>query len=183
MNTPQNTTDQQATTQPNHGQPTSETEVTNKPHHCQELRKDGEPCKGYATANGKCAGHNKYGATANPKANQAKSARIRTEKAEARKLTLLDHMAAEIEAKAKQIVGDMLAAGEGGDWRAYESLITRVHGRPTERVESVGTTGNVGDLSKADRARLRAELLADRPELRVLTGGPDVDSGDNKQVV
>ena len=40
------------------------------------------------------------------------------------------------EREAERIIAAMLKAGYEGDWRAFESLISRVHGRPTEKVET-----------------------------------------------
>jgi hypothetical protein len=84
-----------------------------------------------------CAGHAGRGGIDPAEGGRAK-ARVMRSKAEKRKMTLQDHLAAGLERNAERIVDALLEAGlKGGDWRALEALINRVHGKPTERHEDV----------------------------------------------
>jgi hypothetical protein len=58
--------------------------------------------------------------------------------------------------------------GERGDWRALEALITRVHGRPVERVETRDETVNVRAMTPEQRQALMARVLEDHPGLAAL---------------
>lgn len=62
------------------------------------------------------------------------------------------------EREAERIIAAMLKAGYEGDWRAFESLISRVHGRPTEKVETRDVR-QVEGLSLGEPQALRARLL------------------------
>jgi hypothetical protein len=62
----------------------------------------------------------------------------------------------------------MLKAGyEGGDWRALESLVTRAHGKPVERIEQQAF-GEIKSMSLDELRRLRGSLLDRYPELRAV---------------
>lgn len=137
---------------------------------CTATKSDGEPCKAYAVSNGTlCAGHSGLGAVGlDPVAAQEASARVRSERARERKLTLLDRIAARLDADAAQIVEEMRSAGRGGDWRATEALITRVHGKPVERVDVQAGTVDVAALSPDQRRALMARVLEDHPGLAEL---------------
>lgn len=126
---------------------------------CSETKTDGTPCSAFATKTGKCAGHERLGATTNPVASQAKSAEVRQAKAENRKLSSLDLIAQELETNAAELVGAAVRAAKDGDWRAASWLYDRVHGKPVERVISSDDT-DVKDLSPAERDALRARALA-----------------------
>jgi hypothetical protein len=68
--------------------------------------------------------------------------------------------------RAAEILGAYMKAIEAGDWRASESLLTRVFGRPHERleVEVPKTVEEVNELS------LR-EIMALRRQFEVIDGG------------
>src|SRR3954463_2393647 len=108
--------------------------------YCEGIKADGERCRARAANGGKlCAGHAGLGIAADPaaygRAAAKASAEVRAARATERRMSLLDRMAAEIEARSEEIVGRYIAAGERGDWRALEALVTRVHGKPVERVQ------------------------------------------------
>lgn len=127
--------------------------------YCTETKTDGTPCNAYATKTGKCAGHSNLGVSANPTANQAKSAEAMRQKAEQRKLSSLDLIAQQLETHAPELVSAAVKAAKDGDWRAASWLYDRVHGKPVERVISSDDT-DVKDLSPAERDALRARALA-----------------------
>jgi hypothetical protein len=85
-------------------------------------------------------------------------------------MSLLDRIANATEQRAQEIVDAYLQAGLGdkGDWRALEALITRVHGRPVERVETRDETVNVRNMSPEQRHALMARVLDDHPGLAAL---------------
>jgi hypothetical protein len=149
---------------------------------CEGRRKDGEQCGAWALTGRKvCAGHAGMGAIADPVANGAIGRASRTANAHARKeerkLSLLDRIARQTEERAAEIVGAYLAAGlERGDWRALEALVTRVHGRPVERVEIEAPADPLGvaSMSADERQALRARLLAEHPHLAAIVRTPDV---------
>jgi hypothetical protein len=101
---------------------------------------------------------------------QAKAAQARARREE-RRLTLLDRIARATEQRAQEIVEAYLQAGLGekGDWRALEALVTRVHGRPIERVDTSETrTVNVRELTPEHRHALMKRVLEDHPGLAAL---------------
>jgi hypothetical protein len=65
----------------------------------------------------------------------------------------------------EEIVQAYLDAGLGdkGDWRALEALVTRVHGKPVERVEDVSGGVDVRALTPEQRHALMARVLDDHP--------------------
>lgn len=136
------------------------------PLRCTATRaKDGQPCQAWAvTGRDLCAGHAGLGKL-DHKAASAKSAAVRRHKAERRKLSLLDLIAERLETKADTIVQAYEKAGAEGDWRAFEALITRVHGKPTERIETTEIGSDPRLLSVEQRAELRRRLVAEHPEL------------------
>ena len=70
-----------------------------------------------------------------------------------------------LEEQAEAIVAAYLIAGlEHGDWRALEALVSRVHGRPLERIEK-REVAEVESLSLDELRALRARLLREYPEL------------------
>lgn len=161
---------------------------------CTENRKDGQPCAAYATATGKCAGHSRLGAVSDPQANAAKSAQIRSDKAEKRKLSFQDLAAKKLEKNADKLVAVFLDAakadiptttgydkdgsiawekGGGPDHairlRAAQAFAERVLGKPVERVETVETNASsVSSLSREQRAALRRRLVEENPDLAEL---------------
>lgn len=140
---------------------------------CSETRKDGEPCNAFATTTGKCAGHSRMGATSDPEANAAKSAEVRQAKAAERHKSLLDRIADRLEARADTIITQYEKAAADGDWRANEALITRVYGKPVERVETITNDLNPASMTSEQRAELRRQLVAANPELLELVPAGD----------
>lgn len=136
---------------------------------CTETKTNGEPCTAFATRTGKCAGHSNLGISANPVANQAKSAEARREQAKQRKKTLLELLNDRLEAKAEAIAAAYDRAVDNDDMRSIEAWITRVHGKPIERVQEIPGL-DVLEMSPAERQKLAAQVLAqlapeDRDEL------------------
>lgn len=143
---------------------------------CTGTRKDGEQCGAHAlTGREQCAGHASLGIAADPHAYAAEGGRAKAaaarERAALRKETLLERMARMTEERASEIVGAYLAAGvDRGDWRALDALVTRVHGKPVERVQVEQETDPLGvaSMSPEQRAGLLADVLAQHPHLASL---------------
>lgn len=143
---------------------------------CTETTNAGEPCKAWAVNGGtQCAGHAGLGIVADPHAYAADGARAKAanarDRAEKRKETLLDRIARQTEERAAEIVAAYFAAGARGDWRALEALVTRVHGKPIERVavEAPADPLGVASMSAEERAVLLAQVLEQHPHLAALT--------------
>jgi hypothetical protein len=148
--------------------------VSNK-RKCSETKKDGTPCQAYALGEkyppeiaDKCSGHAGRGRdkllALSAEARQ-KSIRVRQERAERRKQGLLDRMAVKVEEKAEEIVNAYLKAGlREGEWRALDSLVNRVYGKPVERVENVDTSKP--ELTMEELEDLRSRLLELYPDLK-----------------
>jgi hypothetical protein len=83
-------------------------------------------------------------------------------------------MAAEVERRSQEIVAAYLKAGiEDGDWRALDALISRVHGKPKETVETVQVSRTEqaieAETPEQRRARLiELERMGYVPELHVV---------------
>jgi hypothetical protein len=144
---------------------------------CEGIKADGEQCGAWAALGGTlCAGHAGLGIAADPagyaKAANAKSVEVRQARAEERKMSLLERLARLLEADAEQIASEYRAAGKGGDWRATEALITRVHGKPVERVqvEAPADPLGVAQMTPQERAELLAQVLEQHPHLAPLAG-------------
>jgi hypothetical protein len=153
---------------------------------CSETKKDGTPCQAYALGDkyppeiaGKCSGHAGRGRdklrALSSEARQ-KSIRVRQERAEKRKQGLLDRMAVKVEEKAEEIVNAYLKAGlREGEWRALDSLVNRVYGKPVERLENVDSSKPELTIEELEDLRRRLlELypdLRERPQLRVVSDG------------
>lgn len=138
---------------------------------CSETRTDGEPCNAWATSTGKCAGHSGLGIGADPAALGLRGHASRSRNAAKRRESLLERISRLTEEKASQITDAYLQAGAGGDWRALEALITRVHGKPVERVSVEAPTDPLGvqAMSSAERQALIAQVLEAHPHLAELT--------------
>ncbi len=95
-----------------------------------------------------------------------RSAEVRKAKAEERRKTLEDLLAEKLEAHADEVVACFLANIREGDWRAADAFVTRVYGRPVEKVEA--TTERIEGLSLDELRALRARLLDRYPELRAV---------------
>lgn len=148
---------------------------------CSETKKSGEPCGAWAVNGGTlCAGHAGLGIAADPHAYASDGARAKAanarDRAALRKETLLERLARLLEEQAGEIVAEYRAAGKSGDWRATEALITRVHGKPVERVqvEAPADPLGVASMTAAERASLMAEIVAQYPHLAALGDGADM---------
>lgn len=139
---------------------------------CTATTKQGKPCKGHAVNGGElCAGHLGLGFGADPLQAATKSHAVRKAAATERKLSLLERMGRELERRSVEIVDAYLVAGvERGDWRALDALVTRVHGRPVERVEVAAPVDPLGvaSMSQAERSALLAQVLDSHPHLASL---------------
>ena len=82
-------------------------------------------------------------------------------------MSLLERMARQLEADAVEIVEELRDAGRKGDWRATEALLTRVYGRPVERVEQVESV-DVRSMTPEQRRALMARVLDENPGLAEL---------------
>jgi hypothetical protein len=146
---------------------------------CAATRKDGQPCRANAVKAGDgtlCAGHAHLGWAANPELYQrratAASNRVKRERALKRKLSALDYLALAVERDAEAIATELRAAGRQGDWRATEALLTRVYGKPVERVEQIESV-DVRELTAEQRSAMMAKLLAENPGLAELVPRAD----------
>jgi hypothetical protein len=138
-------------------------------------KKTGKRCTASPANGGKlCAGHAGLGVaapTAQPLREQGleRSKQVVQARAEERKKTLIDRVAEGLEERAGEIVSAYLTAGlDKGDWRALEALVTRVYGKPVERVEDVTERRSVEELSDTERAELRATALEQVRKLRAV---------------
>jgi hypothetical protein len=131
-----------------------------KPRACKALNVRGGPCRSTSVGeSGLCAfhdGNTPLGTAEGARRAAARSADVRRERAVRRSMTLRDLMAAELERRAEEIVAAYLTAGiEQGDWRALDALVSRVHGKPKETVETIQRLGwhdARGAQGAADRA-------------------------------
>lgn len=147
---------------------------------CTGTRKDGERCGAHALTDQElCAGHAGLGIAADPRAYAQAAAeasgRARSERAVQRRETLLERIGRQTEERAAEIVAAYFAAGERGDWRALEALVTRVHGKPVERVEVEAPADPLGvaAMTSVERQALIARLVAQHPHLEGLATGTD----------
>ena len=139
------------------------------PRRCNYLRDTGEHCQGWrykGSAEGHCAGHARVGIAGDPALQalgNAASAAVRSERRETRKLSVLDVLAREVQAKAEDLAHSYVKAAQDGDWRAADALVTRVYGKPKETVETI-TTGALDTLTdeqlEARAQELRARMHA-----------------------
>src|SRR4051812_13560894 len=106
---------------------------------CRGATKAGEPCRSTSVGpSGYCAYHDgktRLGTADGARVAAQKSAEVRKAKAEERKKTLKDLLAEKLEAHADEIVGCFLENVREGDWRAADAFVTRVYGRPQEKLE------------------------------------------------
>ena len=149
---------------------------------CAGTRKDGQPCTAHALKGGTlCSGHAGLGIAADPKryspAGAAASARVRQDRARQRTMSVLDHLAQAAERDALAIATELRDAGRSGDWRATEALLTRVYGKPVERVEQIEHV-DVRQLTGEQRAAMMAKLIAENPGLAELVPRADRTPAD-----
>ena len=132
---------------------------------CAATTKAGKPCKAPPVLGGPlCAGHSGLGLARDPveagrKGAQA-TAKVRATKAEERRMSALDWADKLIRERGEEIANAYMAAWKRGDWRAAEALMTRVYGRPVERVQVEAPTSveDVQSMSLDDIRTLRAAL-------------------------
>ena len=140
------------------------------PRRCNYLRDTGEHCQGWrykASTEGYCPGHARLGIAANPHAYameaNAKSAAVRKERAEQRRMSTLDVLAARLAANAEVVADAYESATRAGDYKAADLWVTRVHGKPKETIETI-TTGALDALTdeqlEARAQELRARMHA-----------------------
>jgi hypothetical protein len=139
--------------------------------HCIGTTKSGDPCRSTSIgASGYCAYHDgksPLGTAAGARAAALRSAEVRAAKAEERSKTLRDLLHDRLEEHAEEIVQCFLASAREGDWRAADALITRVYGKPQDRLE-VSKPGQPFDFSQWSLEEIqafKARLIEDYPEL------------------
>jgi hypothetical protein len=68
-----------------------------------------------------------------------------------------------VEEESDAIIGSFMAAIKSGDWRAAEALLTRVYGRPEQKLEvsQPQSVEEVENLSLAEIRQLRAVVEND----------------------
>ena len=93
-------------------------------------------------------------------------------KAQARRETLQDKLARELDEHADEVVAAYLAGIRSDDpnraYRAADAWISRVHGRPKETVENVTAFDDpldVASMSREQRDALKRQILRQHPEL------------------
>lgn len=155
---------------------------------CTHVREDGTRCKGWRMKDhpaGLCAGHAGIGVAADPAEAARLSAESRREQAEtrteARKRTLKDMLAERLEEQADAIATRLTAIIANGDdsdaLRAIENWMSRVYGRPTERVEATvvepESVAELRRMSSEERRALLARMAGDGRLSLVRTGTED----------
>ncbi len=136
---------------------------------CTSKRRDGEDCQSFALEGGLCVSHSGRGITSvNARERQA----LKASKAAQRKLmqseSLKDKLARQLEARSDLITARLAEIVEHGthadSLRAIEAWLSRVYGKPTERLEVEERGTDVADLSLA-------ELLAERDRIVQASSG------------
>jgi hypothetical protein len=122
-------------------------------------KKTGERCTAWAMQGSTlCRGH-----AAPPEhlaKARAKSAEVRKRVQEERPRSLKDALAKALEAHADEIIASyMTAIRQDGGWRAAEALLSRVHGTPTQRIETEDKTKDVDQMSLSELVSLCSEAL------------------------
>jgi hypothetical protein len=92
---------------------------------------------------------------------------VRAAKAEERRKTLRDLLHDRLEEHAEEIVQCFLTSAREGDWRAADALITRVYGRPQEKLElrQPQDDFDLSKLSLDELHQMKNRILAEHPEL------------------
>lgn len=140
---------------------------------CPETKKNGEPCTAWATYTGKCAGHSHLGVSADPVANQARATEAKRAASERKRKAAelaamtpkqkLERLAHDQYTQVEAAFKDAIDSGSLEDLRraqASELLLSRVYGRPTERVEDARPVAPVLEELAALSPEQRAALLA-----------------------
>lgn len=137
---------------------------------CSELNSKGKPCKSTSIGpSGKCAFHDgksPLGTAEGARKAAKRSAEVRAEKAERRRMTALDWAAKLCEENGKEVYETFLTAIKAGEWRAADSVMSRIYGRPTEHVETVDVTERpTSELTLPELEELRRRLLHEQPHV------------------
>jgi hypothetical protein len=91
----------------------------------------------------------------------------RAAKAAERRKTLKDLLHNRLEEHAEEIVQCFLTSAREGDWRAADALITRVYGKPQEKLELSRQVDDfdLTKLSLEELREMRTRILSEHPEL------------------
>jgi len=121
---------------------------------CSALNAKGEPCKSTSVRpSGRCAYHNgksPFGTGVGARAAAARSAEVCRTRAEKRRMTALDWAAKLVEENGKEIYDAYLTAIKNGEWRAADSILNRIYGRPTERVEMKQEQKPISEMNESE---------------------------------
>jgi hypothetical protein len=134
-----------------------------KKRHCSALNAKGEQCRSTSVdESGLCAYHrgkSPLGTAEGARAAAARSAEVRREKAERRKMNALDWAAKLVEENGREIYEAYLGAIKAGEWRAADSILNRIYGRPTERLEMKQEKKPLDEMSYDELIARAAELI------------------------
>ena len=148
------------------------------PRRCSEVKADGSACKGWATASGKCAGHSGLGFASDPIAANVKAAEVRRERHEAGKGATLAALERELTKHLPGIAANWAKQAQS-DHRAAETLLARLYGKPTERVELGEIALDAEALKDPEtRAAMKERLLTQHPSLRIVLGEQEPAADD-----
>ncbi len=134
---------------------------------CTSKRKDGEPCGSFALEGGLCVVHSgRMPGFTSEQARKAQAAKTlkAQERAQARQESLKDKLARQIEARSDLITARLAEIVEHGthadSLRAIEAWLSRVYGKPTERLEVQEQGEDVADLSLTELLKERDRIMA-----------------------
>ena len=138
---------------------------------CGARNKQGDPCAAPPLRGTElCLAHSGKTRLDSAKGAQ-RSAEVRRAKAQARRETLRDKLARELEEHADEVVAAYLAGIRSDDpnraYRAADAWISRVHGRPKETVENVTVPDDpldIASMTREERDRLKRRLVAEHPD-------------------
>ena len=141
--------------------------ATSRPR-CNSTRTNGEPCHSFAvTPDGRCAAHNSslpFGGREQARQAGIASGHKRRKRAQERNKGIQERLAEHAEERAEEILAAYDAGLRSDDARvrvqSAEALLTRVFGRPTERIETEhkAPLGRLTNLTETELRKLRAEL-------------------------
>lgn len=155
-----------------------EIEPERDPRKCEWTHPDGTTCNGWKVggAGGTlCAGHLGLGIAGNLEAAREKSAKVRRDRAEAGKSASLNALEREL-SKAMPNIAKNWARQAESDHKAAETLLARLYGKPTERVELGEISVDEATLRDPQaRAQAKEALLARYPGLRAIVGGDEAE--------
>ncbi len=132
---------------------------------CTSKRKDGEPCGSFAIESGLCVTHAGRGfTTASAREAQARKASEAARRKQAQQESLKDKLARQLEARSDLITSRLAEIVEHGthadSLRAIEAWLSRVYGKPTERLEVQEQGEDVADLSLTELLKERDRIMA-----------------------